>query len=101
MVAGGVGRAYPPAMIVRVERGSIHLKVGDRDVQVRGEMIPYPPDRDAYFWVHGVDHWDDGAPVTDDERIAIDAQLVADASARGLSLDFDSASPPGPSTPTA
>jgi len=80
-------------MIINVSRGSIHLRVGDRDVHVQGEMIPLPPGRDPYFWVFGVDRWDDGTVVSAADRSVIDAQLVADAAERDLALDFSADRP--------
>ena len=80
-------------MIIKVTRGNIHLRVGDREVYVQGEMIPFPPGRDPYFWVFGADRWDDGTVVSAADRSAIDTQLVADAAERGLALDFSADRP--------
>ena len=83
------GFAAPPPRddVVEVTRGYVRVRVEGRTATVDGDFV-VGGRREPNFEVYGHVVWDDGAPVTPQDRMAILSVLRERAPGRGLRLEW-------------
>ncbi len=75
-------------MIVRMTRGHVELDLAGRHVTVQGEA--YRGDPPTFVAYRGMlTAWQDGTPLTDEERETVLAELRAALADRGMTLDIE------------
>ncbi len=75
--------------ILNMSRGSIHVAMDDRTIRLTGEMMPSDNPVHFYADVKSIRTWDDGEPVSDDDRARIISDLPRFAKERGLTIVLD------------
>ena len=73
--------------ITWVNRGLVIARVNDRTLQVRGEwLLEHNPD--FMIYARSVTSWDDGTPISEEERAKILDEVVDVAAERGWKFEI-------------
>jgi len=75
--------------IVNLTRGSVQVRVGGRAATVQGELLARARGRPEFVAYRKQVSWDDGAPVTEDDREAILRALQDSARRQKIALEVE------------
>jgi hypothetical protein len=75
---------------MRISRSALRLKVANRLVTVGGEAyLPGHGSPDFVVYTNTIEKWDDGAPISVDEKREIVACVIAQAESQGLRIEIE------------
>ena len=75
---------------MKFTRSSLTIAVNGRTITVQGEAyLPGHGSPDFVVYSETITRWDDGAPVSQDERNEVLAQIAREAQSRGLRIELE------------